>query len=546
MRKKLKGLSILSVLAIALGACSTIQPTLNEFRADKNSIVKGDEVTVFWNVKDAESVEINEIGKGLPLVGNKTLKPEKTTTFTLTAINGKLIANNSLNVAVSMPEPPKPKTVPAVEKRNLSQSKYLKGIINNESVKAEDVLTPTITNIDLSKYPTMIRLFCSVKDQNGNFIANMAPPYNNEYAQFWTSVAENHAGKNVPISDFKVQEIREDVAPPFSTTFVLDYSGSMNADYPAVESALKQALTFQRPGKDDYDVIQFDDLVYNPIQLTNNTAETGKLIPFEKLMGATAFLDASITGISSLKGAKKEKVAILFTDGLENSSLQQERDLVDEARKTNTRVYIIGFGKDGNQDLQNYLTSIAQQTNGNAYFPATARELSDIFSEIYQMQKVYYVLTYATEANNVNRRDVKISMTTPAARRTIQAERPYFVRPEIIKDDNEVVIAKFDNGKADIGIGYLKKIQQLADLLKTDKNKKIIVCGHTDTQGSDALNNALSSRRAKALVQLLIKCGVDKKQISKTSGLGKKQPIHKDDREDWQKGENRRVAIKFI
>ena len=67
------------------------------------------------------------------------------------------------------------------------------------------------------------------------------------------------------------------------------------------------------------------------------------------------------------------------------------------------------------------------------------------------------------------------------------------------------------------------------------------IIGHTDSQGSDAINNPLSKDRADAVRDYLVAQGVPATRIS-TAGRGEHQPIA-DNATAEGRAKNRRVEI---
>lgn len=82
----------------------------------------------------------------------------------------------------------------------------------------------------------------------------------------------------------------------------------------------------------------------------------------------------------------------------------------------------------------------------------------------------------------------------------------------------------FDSGKARLKPGSRRNIQQLADALKNAGGRKVVIEGHTDSKGSDDLNQQLSEDRAEEVRNALIELGVDQGQI-KTTGYGERYPV---------------------
>lgn len=85
------------------------------------------------------------------------------------------------------------------------------------------------------------------------------------------------------------------------------------------------------------------------------------------------------------------------------------------------------------------------------------------------------------------------------------------------------------------------RLTQVAEALKTQEDHKILVEGHTDSQGSEASNQSLSERRAQAVVSFLVSRGVPVDQI-RGQGLGLSRPIA-DNKTAEGRANNRRVEI---
>ena len=69
------------------------------------------------------------------------------------------------------------------------------------------------------------------------------------------------------------------------------------------------------------------------------------------------------------------------------------------------------------------------------------------------------------------------------------------------------------------------------------------VQGHTDNQGAKGLNEGLSTRRAKAVVDALVKRGIAKQRLS-SKGFGQDKPIADNDTPDGRQ-KNRRVQFEI-
>ena len=77
----------------------------------------------------------------------------------------------------------------------------------------------------------------------------------------------------------------------------------------------------------------------------------------------------------------------------------------------------------------------------------------------------------------------------------------------------------FESANADIRVASKKVLNTIVKLFKSDPNYKLNIEGHTDSEGNDKLNLALSKERAKIVKQYLVKKGIAKSRLS-TNGHG--------------------------
>lgn len=99
----------------------------------------------------------------------------------------------------------------------------------------------------------------------------------------------------------------------------------------------------------------------------------------------------------------------------------------------------------------------------------------------------------------------------------------------------------FDVGRADIKPQLRNVLDQFANGLKTQPNTLVRIVGHTDSTGSDAVNNPLSRERAEAVKSYLEDRGVSGARIE-TAGRGSHEPIA-DNSSAAGRAQNRRVEI---
>jgi outer membrane protein OmpA-like peptidoglycan-associated protein len=100
----------------------------------------------------------------------------------------------------------------------------------------------------------------------------------------------------------------------------------------------------------------------------------------------------------------------------------------------------------------------------------------------------------------------------------------------------------FSSGKSDLLPSAQAKLSEVADALtKEDKESKIVVEGHTDSQGGASYNQDLSQRRAQAVRDYLVTRGMASDRVT-SAGFGLTRPIA-DNTSPEGRANNRRVEI---
>lgn len=121
---------------------------------------------------------------------------------------------------------------------------------------------------------------------------------------------------------------------------------------------------------------------------------------------------------------------------------------------------------------------------------------------------------------------------------------------ETITDENGLTGVKvtfdsgllFDTNKSDVKAASQNELANLASVLKANTDCSVAVQGHTDSTGSDAINNPLSVKRAENVAKCLNNNGVSAAQIKTIAGFGSTKPVA-DNATAEGKAKNRRVEV---
>ena len=101
----------------------------------------------------------------------------------------------------------------------------------------------------------------------------------------------------------------------------------------------------------------------------------------------------------------------------------------------------------------------------------------------------------------------------------------------------------FDTGAATLKPGADLALNRLAEFMRDNEKMRVIVEGHTDSQGADSYNEELSRERARAVADALAGRGIAPDRIE-ALGRGETYPVATNDSSAGRQ-QNRRVEIVF-
>lgn len=102
----------------------------------------------------------------------------------------------------------------------------------------------------------------------------------------------------------------------------------------------------------------------------------------------------------------------------------------------------------------------------------------------------------------------------------------------------------FDYDQAEIKPEFYAYLSKMARVVSGHSDLRIRITGHTDADGSDAYNDDLSAKRAKAIQDYFLKCGLESFKVV-IDFKGEKLPVGSNQTPEG-KQQNRRVDFEFI
>ncbi len=109
------------------------------------------------------------------------------------------------------------------------------------------------------------------------------------------------------------------------------------------------------------------------------------------------------------------------------------------------------------------------------------------------------------------------------------------------------VSIEFKSNQSEISHAVKKNVeavQYIQDFIAAFPGRNVLIIGHTDNQGEEEFNLALSKRRALVMKRILMQVGVDGRTIS-TDGKGSSQPKTENDTEEGRAA-NRRIEVRIL
>jgi OmpA-OmpF porin, OOP family len=100
---------------------------------------------------------------------------------------------------------------------------------------------------------------------------------------------------------------------------------------------------------------------------------------------------------------------------------------------------------------------------------------------------------------------------------------------------------RFEPGRASIDPDSAGLLDRLIEIAMRCPTANIDVAGHTDADGEDAFNQALSEKRAKAVTDYLVNAGLPPDRFT-ALGYGSSQPVASNDTDEG-KAQNRRIEF---
>jgi VWFA-related protein len=221
---------------------------------------------------------------------------------------------------------------------------------------------------------------------------------------------------------------------PVTVGLVIDSSGSMQ---PKRDAVIAAGLAFAQSShpQDEMFTVNFNEKVWPGLPggrpFTSDLGELREALLQSTARGQTALFDAIRFALTRLEnGHQQKKVLIVISDGGDNASVLQFRDVMHAAARMDAVVYTIGmYDPDDREARPGLLKEIAEATGAEAFFPRRLEEVARILDRIAHDIRSGYTLGYTPSGTSqaAGFHAVRVEVSPPDRRKlSVRSRSRYF------------------------------------------------------------------------------------------------------------------------
>ena len=252
----------------------------------------------------------------------------------------------------------------ASSRQSISQSQRVQAAAKPSAV-AGLCKSPDVPPANLVHEPGYQQFDVSVTDASGQPISGLT---RQDFIVYKDS-------RSFPVAYFR--EHKDD--QPVTIALVVDTSGSMVPKLPIVKQSLGN-LVQNLNRCDEVILYAFSGHPLLLMPFTTDHKMTAEKMELFHAYGQTAIYDAASTALQSLAVADyPDRAIILITDGMDNASIAEEKDVVEQARNDGVQIYAVGIGDPNAKGYRDVAIGpyIIGMDNSNRVDAKSLKELSE-------------------------------------------------------------------------------------------------------------------------------------------------------------------------
>lgn len=238
---------------------------------------------------------------------------------------------------------------------------------------------------DVTDYPN-VKVYYTVEDNDGVALTLDSPN---------VAIKEKCAdGAEVEREIVSVEPLKGNQGVSFN--ICADKSGSMEDSMSTMQTAMAQFVdAMDTDSGDRAELISFDTYIMYMCTYTQDKTLLKNGINNMVADGGTAFYDALYEGVLNSASQEGARCVIAFTDGEDNESYHTAPEVINYANSVNVPIFIIGT-------TESYMSSyegIANDTGGKYWSINSISDMSEVLTEIYEMEKDMYCIEYISDSS---------------------------------------------------------------------------------------------------------------------------------------------------
>jgi len=191
---------------------------------------------------------------------------------------------------------------------------------------------------------------------------------------------------------------------PIALDVLIDGSDSMAPVLPLAQSAARRLVATLGPD-DRASIGRFTRRLEVLQDRTPDHARLAGAIDAVQADGVTALYDSLYVALKEIAARRREgrmerRALVVLTDGSDTASITRDEEVLEVARRAGVSIYAVGLrnpraSRQPGESVPTYfLSALARETGGRAFFPAAARELEGTYDRIAQELRSTYGVAY--------------------------------------------------------------------------------------------------------------------------------------------------------
>jgi len=207
-----------------------------------------------------------------------------------------------------------------------------------------------------------------------------------------------------------VERVIRPADAPLLVALVIDSSESMAPHMLDVQEAAVRFVEEHLEPRDRTMIVGFTSNVRVVLRPSADRALVERSILSLRPKGGTALYDAIINSLLQLRSPDSRKAMVVFSDGLDGSSVFTADDVAEVARRTGVPIYGLSFGGEELAEQSAKMADLSAKTGGKSFAMRSLEELGGYWNEIGADLRRQSLVIYRTDTSGAEWRTLEIAV----------------------------------------------------------------------------------------------------------------------------------------